>query len=328
MKLKKSQIFTITACGIAAVLLTGVLAAGLSGVGPNPQGAGGVRGCTNQKDIEIEEDEMTGLEVKWLDGPVTVGLSPDEKVHVVERTYKPLSEGERMEVSLSSGKLSVRWDGQWFRRWINIGWFGKLNKELEVLLPQRVAENLEEIKVENTSDYLAVTDCGAEKLEVSSVSGSVSVDQCMAEQLQASTVSGELVLTGVRGTEKLSANTTSGEVSVKGGYAQELEITTVSGGVLYEGEAEKLHASTVSGTMRVNAKNCPEEAHMESVSGDLYLGLPENAGFTAEYSSVSGEFATDFPCEKTGGGKARYGSGGAEIRMSTTSGGMTVERER
>ena len=326
MKLKKSQIFTITACGVAAVLLTGVLAAGLSGAGPNPLEAKGPRTYSNTKDINLDEDEMSSLEVKWLDGPVTVGLSLDGQVHVTERSYKALGQGDQMEVSLSAGKLSVRWDGKWFRRLITLGWFGQLNKELEVLLPRDVAENMEGIQVENTSDSLSVADCGAEKLGVSSVSGTVTIKECTADRLEANTVSGDVILERTQGTEKLTAGTTSGAVNITGGHTQELEISTVSGGCVYEGAAEKLHVSTVSGAMRVSAANCPEEAHMEAVSGDLRLELPENGGFTAEYSSVSGEFVSDFALVKDSAGKVRYGSGGAQIRMSTTSGQMAVER--
>ena len=149
-----------------------------------------------------------------------------------------------------------------------------------------------------------------------------------AEQLSASTVSGDIILTGTTCDEAMQLNTTSGSVSVEDGFSQELSISTVSGGCRYHGSASALFLHTVSGGMQAELNNSPDEAGMEAVSGSLRLALPEETGFTAEFRSVSGAFRTDFPVESASGksGKARCGTGAAAIRMSTTSGDMSIEK--
>lgn len=331
MKLKKSQIFLIITAGAAALLLTMVLVTGLStdhfGFG---QGNSGPRTNTNAHLVDPVESEVTGLEVKWLDGPVTIGSSPDGMIHITERSSRQLKEDQKMEVSVKSGVLSVRWDGQWFRRWINISWFGMLDKELEILLPSGLAQELTELKAESTSDALNVTGCHAKKMAFSNVSGAIRLTDCAAsEGLSASTVSGDLAFTGTTCDEDMDLSTTSGSVAVEGGFSQELRVNTVSGECLYRGSARTLFLHTVSGDMQAELNNSPDEANLEAVSGALRLALPEESGFVAEYSSVSGEFTTDFAVERGSGksGRARYGTGASAIRMSTTSGDMTIQRQ-
>lgn len=332
-KLKKSQIFTIVTCGLAAVLLTMVLAAGLcaDSFGFGPRGEPARRGVESSQALDPQEEDIDSLEVKWLDGPVTVGLSPDGLIHITERSAKQLDEAHQMDVSVKSGRLAVRWDGQWFRRWfnVNLGWLGgRLDKELEVLLPAGLAGDLEELLVENTSDALRIADCHAQKTEVSTVSGSVTLQNCTGEEgLNLSTVSGEVVLEGGSGGEAVRISTVSGGVEARAVTCrEELNISTVSGGCRYQGTARVLHLDTVSGEMEAVLGSCPDQAALDSVSGGLRLELPEGAGFVASYSSISGAFDTDFPVERSGDGKARCGNGGGTIHMSTTSGNMGIYR--
>lgn len=333
-KLKKSQIFTIVTCGLAAVLLTMVLAAGLNadsfGFGPHREPP--PREEESSQALDPQEENIDSLEIKWLDGPVTVGLSPDGLIHITERSAKQLDEAHQMDVSVKSGRLSVRWDGQWFRRWfnVNLGWLGGwMDKELEVLLPAGLAGDLEELQVENTSDTLQIADCHAQRAAVSTVSGRLSLQNCTGEErLNLSSVSGDVVLEGGSGGEAVHISTVSGSVEAQAvACREELNISTVSGGCRYQGTARVLHMDTVSGDMEAALGNCPDEAALDSVSGGLRLELPEGAGFVADYSSVSGAFDTDFPVEKSGDGKARCGSGGGAIRMSTTSGNMGIYRK-
>ena len=333
-KLKKSQIFTIVTCGLAAVLLTMVLAAGLKadsfGFGPHREPP--PREEESSQALDPQEENIDSLEIKWLDGPVTVGLSPDGLVHITERSAKQLDEAHQMDVSVKSGRLSVRWDGQWFRRWfnVNLGWLGGwMDKELEVLLPAGLAGDLEELQVENTSDTLQIADCHAQRAKLSTVSGRLSLQNCTGEEeLNLSSVSGDVVLEGGSGGETVHISTVSGSVEAQAvACREELSISTVSGGCRYQGTARVLHMDTVSGEMEAALGSCPDEAALDSVSGGLRLELPEGAGFVADYSSVSGAFDTDFPVEKSGDGKARCGSGGGAIRMSTTSGNMGIYRK-
>lgn len=328
-KLKKSQIFAIVTCGLAALLLTFVLMVGLRSEGFGAGESGAAHTHLNSQELDPEELDLDSLEIRWLTGPVTVGASPDGKIHVTERSNKALDEGSKMDVSVKSGKLSVRWDGQWFRQWfnVNLGWFGHLDKELEVLLPPGLAGDLSELEVGNTSGSLRVSGYSAEEMDISTVSGALELAACRAEtKLSVESVSGDVTLTGTVCEEDVDISTVSGAIEVDGGSGREVHIKTVSGGCQYAGTAHQLRMSTVSGELLAALNSSPEEAELASVSGGLRLNLPEGSGFTVNFSSVSGEFTTDFPVERNGGksGAARSGSGTSEIAMSTTSGGMKI----
>lgn len=329
--MKKSQIFTIATFSVAAVLLTGILVVGLASDGFHfGEWAGEPMGFHNAEKIELSGDEaVEQVEISWVDGPVTVGRSPDGNIYLTESARREIGEEDAMSAAFSGGKLTVRWDGQWFRRWINwsIFNFGRSSKELEVLLPGDGA--LEDISVSNTSGDVAVEGFSGKEMSFSSTSGDLRLEGLTAEeQLNASTVSGDIMLDGVRAGE-LDISTTSGSLEMDAMEAETANISTTSGECVYSGRAKELHGSTVSGEMEFALAECPAQAELESVSGDVSLGLPDNDGFTASYSSVSGSFDSEFPT--TGdkgkhGGTAVYGTGSAKLRFNTTSGEMEINR--
>lgn len=327
--MKKRQIFTIVTCAIAALFLTGVLVAGLAAEPSESAPASkAARTHTNSELIDLEEYDIDSLDINWLTGPVTVGVSSDNKIHVTERSAKALSESERMTVDEDAGTLVIRWDSQWFRKFFNVdfGWFGRRDKELEVLLPKEVAEALVAVEVENVSDTLSVTGCTVESMTISTVSGTLELSSCAAETLNANTVSGSIELSGVTASEDASLNTVSGDMELTGLSAGELTLDTVSGSCKFSGQADGLSVNTISGDVTADLKVEPREVDMDSVSGGLKLELPVSAGFTVKHDSVSGNFECAFKTEELGGGRLRCGSGGADITMNTTSGNMMIKR--
>lgn len=327
-KLKKSHIFVIITFGIAAVLLTLVLIAGMHSDPFRPDPDPAPRTKTNSKTFDLEEYFIDSLDIDWLTGPVTVGISPDGQVHVTERSSKALDESERMDVEIGAGTLTIRWDGQWFRKFFNmdLSWLGKRDKELEVLLPRDVAQALVTVEVSNASDNMDISGCAAEDINISTISGTLNIRDCSAESLEASSVSGSVVLTAVSSGEAMSVNTVSGGMELTAISAGELRLDTVSGSCKLDGQTEELSVSTISGDISASLRTQPLDVDMDSVSGTLNLGLPANAGFTVEHDSVSGSFSCAFPTEDLGGHRLRCGSGGASIRMNTTSGNMDVKR--
>lgn len=327
MKLKKSQIFSIVAFSVAAVLLTAVLLIGLNAEPLAAAEADSPRPYENTQDLDPEESGIHSIDIDWRDGPVSMGYSSDGKIHLTERSRKKIGGEDRMEIQAKGGTLTVRWDGRWFRKWFNVGWFGPTDKELEVLVPKDLAGSLDVLDVSNVSGAVELAGFGADSLEASSVSGKLCLADCAAAQeLSASTVSGDIYLDNTSGTEKMSVSTVSGGIEVQKGSSQKLRLNTVSGSCLFDGGAEDLSCTSVSGSVKVRLDQCPEEAELESVSGGLSLELPLNAAFTATHDSLSGSFFCDFPTEDLGGGKVRCGTGGGRIYMSTTSGDMRIEK--
>lgn len=328
--MKKSQIFTVAACGVAALLLTAVLVIGLTGNAFSPQTSGeGPYPHENARTLDPEEDNFSSIDISWLDGPVALSASTDGQVHLIEHSRQKMGEGDQMKVEIKSDTLTVRWDGQWFRRWFNLGlgWLGANHKELEVQLPQELAKSLISLNVGNTSGEVRIAGYAAQEMDVSSVSGMVKLENCtFDESLQAETVSGDMELTGVSGTESMSLSTVSGSMEVSDAYSEKLHLNTVSGAIKFRGDAGEMSASSVSGDVEAALKGCPEKSDLNSVSGKLSLGLPSNAAFTAQHDSVSGNFSCDFTTETLGEDRVRCGNGSSSIYMSTTSGAMSITK--
>ena len=127
---------------------------------------------------------------------------------------------------------------------------------------------------------------------------------------------------------RLEAYTTAGAAELSQVAASEVKLTAVSGEMAFQGQAGELWGDSISGAVDIALAQCPQAAKLRSVSGGLTLALPENDGFEAAFSSVSGRFQCQFPASGDKGpkGRALYGSGGAQLEFSTTTGDIRLLR--
>ncbi len=275
------------------------------------------------------------LDINWPTGRVSIAPWDGDSIDIVEYSKKALApEHSCVLFSKDSKKLTILEYPQNSPGGIfSNGWNAvtRPSKRLEVLVPRKQCQNIEKLRVQCISGTVQVSELSGESFSLSAVSGTVLLRSISAETLDAGTVSGTLTLEDCSA-EKLNAHSVSGTNLCKGFSAEKAELTTVSGSLNAHGNAEKFKISTVSGSASLMVDQCPEKAHISSVSGSLKIRLPENAGFTANYGSTSGDFKTDFPAQITADGKrkksgrATFGSGECKIDLHTTSGSMRVLR--
>ena len=131
---------------------------------------------------------------------------------------------------------------------------------------------------------------------------------------------------------RISAGTVSGDVRVSG-TQMEARAASVSGDVHLEGlrATGEVAAVTVSGdvTARLDAVAPGTSMELKTVSGDVRLALPRNAGFDLDMSTVSGDLESDFPLAMRGrfnrrSISARVNDGGSDLRVSTVSGDVRL----
>lgn len=134
---------------------------------------------------------------------------------------------------------------------------------------------------------------------------------------------------------------------------------TVQGDVRAEGLRSRVRASTVSGEIDVQTSDVAEASSVSgdvhavmgrlpgsgslrfsSVSGDVRLGLPADAGAELRANTLSGEIDSDFPLTLGGRDRAQsyarvgqkmsatIGRGGVGLDISTVSGDIELERNR
>lgn len=273
------------------------------------------------------EERITSLKIEWINGPVEVRPWNGDRVNVTEYSKFPLSEEERLELTVSDGTMRIRWTKD--RSFWGM-WKGKIfrAKHLVVELPEKIACRLEELEVKNVSGSVSAADLRGENLDISTTSGPIFLRNAAGEEIKCRSVSGTLKLENISG-EDLVFNTTSGGVSAQDIRGEDVKITSISGTVKAFGSSEDWNVSTTSGSIELRTFTCPEDAGLKSVSGKITLVLPEKSGFTAKYNTVSGSFHTDFPVSGSLGqksGKIVSGAGEADLTLSTMSGSIEVKQ--
>lgn len=322
--MKKRWFFTGAAALLAVFFLSCVLAVGGS------TGWFGLEELISDKPTDWQYDYQTtwdlsassvdGLEITWSDGPVYVRPCEGDLITVTEYADRPLEEDERLALSSAGGALKIRWD----HGLLPLGVFENLEKRLVVEVPQTVAGQMEELKCVSVAGEIYVDGVTAQEIDVTSAAGDLYLSSVYGEKAKVFTVSGDIQW-NVGNVESLSAATSSGYLQIRQVQAEECALSNVTGGLDFLGSGNVFSVDNISGPVRMELSICPEEGEFRSVSGGISLTLPENDGFQAEYSSVSGSFDSDFP-GKGEHGSLLYGKGRAQLRFTTTSGNMAIRK--
>ena len=212
----------------------------------------------------------------------------------------------------------------WNGSLLPLGALQDLEKRVEVKVPPELLSQLEELSCWNISGEVSVSGAFAQELSLGSLAGDLFLTGVSGEKAAVSTVSGDIQWSQGQARE-LSVKSTSGAVQVVGMRAEECHLKTVTGPLAYQGAGGKFFGESVTGSLRAQLTACPAEGELGSVQGDIFLTLPENNGFQARHSSVSGHFTSDFSGSGQGGGFL-YKGGGPLLSFTTTSGDVRIAR--
>ena len=325
--MKKQWIFRGVTAALAAFFLGGTLAVGASSgwYGLEELASSG-KGedqwpyqYTSTWDPALSE--VDGLNIQWGGGPVKVTPTDSPLVTVTEYASTPLEEEQQLSLSSSRGVLEITWDDGL----LPLGGFSGPEKRLEIQVPRDILSQLEELSCWSLTGDVTLGPLAAEKVEVTTSLGDVSLSGVQGKSVRLTAVSGDVLLAG--GTaEELFVQTDSGAMGINSMEAKKCHLKSVTGSVFYgESRAEEFTVETVTGPVLTRLENCPETADLRSVSGDITLGLRENNGFDAAYSSVSGHFSSEFAGSHSKG-TLRYGKGGGKLSMTTTWGDIKLSR--
>jgi len=102
-----------------------------------------------------------------------------------------------------------------------------------------------------------------------------------------------------------------------------LDVDTASGDVTFTGSLNELDFEAASASFTGVLENVPNLIKMDSMSGDLTLTLPEDAGFTVSLDAMSSDFSSDFPTVKKNKSYV-CGDGRCKIDVSAMSGDVAI----
>jgi hypothetical protein len=163
-------------------------------------------------------------------------------------------------------------------------------------------------------------------LNVNSVSDSIQISGFEGE-FDLKNVSGDITLQDLTGSLKL--DTVSGDVTGES-LCGDARLKSVSGDIhLQQSSLPSAHVTTVSGDVSMQTEILAGPYQFHTVSGDVNLVVPGSSCCNIELHSLSGDFSTNLPVSQStrsaGVQTARLQGGGAEVSLSSVSGGLLVE---
>ncbi len=105
----------------------------------------------------------------------------------------------------------------------------------------------------------------------------------------------------------------------------EMDIDTASGNIRFIGTLEMLDCDAASASVYAVLSNTPKRLDMDSMSGDLDITLPEDAGFTLAMDAMRKDFTSDFETSVKNGNYV-CGDGRCRINVDALSGDVTIRR--
>ena len=233
-------------------------------------------------EIRVPAEDITALDIDWVAGDVKIMVTDGEEIVVTEHADRGIPEEYALLLE-ADNTLRIRYSN-------DVWGIDMPEKDLTVLLPRTVAENLTAVDLSGVSADFAV-----DKLTV-------------RESFSFDTTSGKLK------TEVLTAT------------GAKADVNSVSGDIELDGSFREVKAGSTSGEIDLMLRNAPAAVEVSTVSGEVDVELPAGTGFTLDYSTVSGELECDFPLTKSVDGKFVCGDGACRIEVGTTSGSLSVER--
>ena len=233
-------------------------------------------------EIRVPAESITALSIDWVAGDVKIMVTDGEEIVVTEHVDRGIPE---------EYALCLETDNTLRIRYSNDVWgIDMPEKDLTVLLPRTVAENLTEVDLSGVSADFAV---------------------------------GKLTVR-----DAFSFDTTSGKLEMQSMNAPQAKATvsSVSGKVELDGSFREVKAGSTSGEIDLMLRNAPAAVEVSTVSGEVDAELPAGTGFTLDYSTVSGELECDFPLTKSVDGKYVCGDGACRIEVGATGGSLAVGR--
>lgn len=117
----------------------------------------------------------------------------------------------------------------------------------------------------------------------------------------------------------------SGTCEFENCTVEEMDIATASGDVKFVGSLGMLDCDAASASVYAVLSNTPRRMDMDSMSGDLEIILPEDAGFTLALTAMSSDFTSDFETTMKNGNYV-CGDGSCRINVDALSGDVIIRK--
>lgn len=146
--------------------------------------------------------------------------------------------------------------------------------------------------------------------------------QCDSLEIDAASATLEVNNLTIR---EVEIDTASGACRFDSCIVDQLDLDTASGDVEFVGDLNILDCDAASANIRAVLGNVPNRMDLDTMSGDLDLTLPEDAGFTVVMDGLGSSFSSDFETT-TQNGHHVHGSGACRINVDAMSGSVIIRK--
>lgn len=235
--------------------------------------------------------------------------------------YTAVYDGKKdpVDFNIDNGKtfkFEVDWDN----------FTGKAYGVMYVYVPE---SHLSDFEISTVSGDISTDHINYNHLNISTTSGDVWIDNNQSDQIDINTVSGDIKLNQVT-VNNFNGDTTSGACDLNGEIAHDVNWDTVSGDLyLNVTTYEKGDFKSTSGDLRLTCDSIGE-SQIDTVSGNVNIHTSKEPNATLKYSTVSGDFETQYDLIVNGKNsdqevKGKYNAGDVQLNIKTTSGDLTID---
>lgn len=125
--------------------------------------------------------------------------------------------------------------------------------------------------------------------------------------------------------QEVEIDTASGACNFDNCVVDQLDLDTASGDVRFSGILNILDCDAASASVYAVLDNVPTRMDLDSMSGDLDITLPADAGFTASVEGLSTDFSSDFETTNRNGSYV-CGDGRCRISVDAMSGDVIIRK--
>lgn len=355
--MKSNAILRIVIWALVALLLLGILLAGIQGGYPglslniadwfSLRGTGNSNGYFSKYENEahytigagsVDAAGITELEIYWLDEQVDIVSTQGSTIEFFETSAVTLDTDFQMRYYQQGSKLII----QYAKSLANLRLVNNARKHLTVSIP--ATAHFSRVEVSTVSAGMQVEALQADTVYIETVSGAVGLESILAQKKlsvdgvsgkihMAHIQSGDIDIDGVSGNvtaqhiqaSRVQINMISGTIDLEDCTAEQLEIDTTSGRVHVDANAlGQANITTLSGSVVLATASAPHNIDIETTSGSIELAVPSSiSGFTVRHDTGSGKFKSDFPITLHNG-TSYYGDGSASICFDTLSGNCKI----
>lgn len=314
-------------------LISGILATGLffaSFDWNNLEGSIYFTYLNQQKNYSVQEIEEVNL--NFVSEEIVVEkISGEEFVFNLQGYYPKNRDGEYPELQIEKTGKNLNVHVEFLQKRYLFG-IGSRKSSLHVGIPEKYFGNFKidvssgEIFVNNFAFKNFESDSTSGEIELRNLkvsgnciietsSGNININNLSCENLNEKSVSGEIISENLEVEGRSYFQTSSGDIDTKKLQTDYGEFKSVSGEITLIDSGEINFIKTSSGDISISGLNAKNNLDIESVSGDVDIGLIEGSSVDLKYKSVSGNLKNDF---------GNVYDGDYEIYIKTSSGDLRI----